>query len=133
MTTTPIIKVVDLYRHELLNDSFGVEWMDDNDENNPTNAKYSVISIRSVFNNHNVHLPTHIWRSLSKVLPGDIVVELNGVSTAGQTVAELEKNLKLSGNRIRIRLKSGMTSFICELPLGNDSHVEAKNRTGLKA
>lgn len=55
------------YRHELLNDSFGVEWMDDNDENNPTNAKYSVISIRSVFNNHNVHLPTHIWRSLSKV------------------------------------------------------------------
>jgi len=79
--------------------------MDDNDENNPTNSKHSLISVRSVYNNHNTHLPAHIWRSLSKVLyintlinyrllliikviPGDIVVELNGVNTTGQTVAE---------------------------------------------
>lgn len=59
-------------------------------------------------------------------------MELNGVSTAGQTVAEckkffcynfsfikvhlykflVEKNLKLSGNRIRIRLKSGIALFL---------------------
>ncbi|CAF0885842.1 unnamed protein product [Adineta steineri] len=106
MALTPIVKVIDLYRHELLENGFGVQWMEDNDENNPSNSKYSLISVRSVYNNHNSHLPAHIWRSLAKVIPGDIIVELNGVSTNGQTINELEKNLKLSGNRIRIRLKS---------------------------
>ncbi|CAF1218492.1 unnamed protein product [Rotaria magnacalcarata] len=106
MALTPVVKVVDLYRHELFDNGFGVQWMDDNDENNSMNSKNSIISVRSVYNNHNSRLPAHIWRSLAKVLSGDVVMELNGVSTAGQTVAEFEKNLKLSGNRIRIRLKS---------------------------
>ncbi|CAF3634000.1 unnamed protein product [Rotaria sordida] len=106
MALTPVVKVVDLYRHELLDNGFGMQWMDDNDEINSTNSKHSVISVRSVYNNHNTRLPAHIWRSLAKVIPGDVVMELNGVSTTGQTVAEFEKNLKLSGNRIRIRLKS---------------------------
>ncbi|UJR33578.1 hypothetical protein I4U23_021015 [Adineta vaga] len=122
MAITPVVKVLDLYRHELLNDSFGVEWMDDNDENNPTNAKYSVISVRAVFNNHNAQLPKHIWRTLDKVVPGDIIIELNGVSTTGQTVAELEKNFKLSGNRIRIRLKSDCGSSCVSSSLVDPSY-----------
>jgi hypothetical protein len=52
------------YRHDLLENGFGVEWMDDNDENH---SKNSVISVRSVYNNHNTRLPTQIWRSLAKV------------------------------------------------------------------
>ncbi|CAF0781508.1 unnamed protein product [Rotaria sordida] len=111
MALTPVVKVVDLYRHELLDNGFGMQWMDDNDEINSTNSKHSVISVRSVYNNHNTRLPAHIWRSLAKVIPGDVVMELNGVSTTGQTVAEFEKNLKLSGNRIRIRLKSNYGGY----------------------
>ena len=86
MALTPIVKLVDLYenflftfdlskilfisrlnryRHDLLENGFGVEWMDDNDENH---SKNSVISVRSVFNNHNTRLPAHIWRSLAKVI-----------------------------------------------------------------
>ena len=41
--------------------------MDDNDENQEINGKHSIISVRSVFNNHNVRLPAQIWRALSKV------------------------------------------------------------------
>jgi hypothetical protein len=55
------------YRHELLDNGFGIQWMDDNDENNPTNSKHSVISVRSVHDNNNTRLPAHIWRSLAKV------------------------------------------------------------------
>ncbi len=83
MALTPIVKVVDLYeicfsylnkidsffrnryRHDLLENGFGVEWMDDNDENH---SKNSVISVRSVYNNHNTRLPAQIWRSLAKVI-----------------------------------------------------------------
>lgn len=57
------------YRHDSLDNGFGVHWMDDNDENNSINSKNSVISVRSVYNNHNTRLPAHIWRSLSKVNP----------------------------------------------------------------
>jgi hypothetical protein len=55
------------YRHDLLDHGFGVQWMDDNDENNAINSKHSVISVRSVFNNNNIRLPPHTWRSLAKV------------------------------------------------------------------
>ena len=55
------------YRHELLENGFGVEWMDDHDENNPMNSKHSAISVRTVYNNHNTRLPAQIWRSLAKV------------------------------------------------------------------
>jgi len=101
------------YRHDLLDNGFGVEWMDDNDENNSTNSKHSVISVRSVYSNHNTRLPAHIWRSLSKVnyqkffefnrffcilkiVPGDVVMELNGVNTTGQTVAECKNKFDYS-------------------------------------
>ncbi|CAF1100286.1 unnamed protein product [Rotaria sp. Silwood1] len=124
----PTVKVIDLYRHKLLDNDFGIEWINDlndkskeiiteetsNDQdltNNDSriNIKLcrSIIQVRSI-NNNATRLPVHIWRSLAKIVPGDIVIELNGVSTAGQTVVEFEKNLKLSGNRIRIRLKSGI-------------------------
>jgi hypothetical protein len=51
----------------LLDNGFGMQWMDDNDENNSTNSKHSAISVRSVYNNHNTRLPAHIWRALAKV------------------------------------------------------------------
>ncbi|CAF3982460.1 unnamed protein product [Rotaria sordida] len=128
MSLMPIVKVVNLYRHESLDNDFGIEWMNDfNDEskgiiteessndqdliNNHSqiNLKHSrsIIQVRSISKN-TIHLPAQIWRSLAKIVPGDIVVELNGVSICGQAVIEFEKNLKLSGNRIRIRLKSGI-------------------------
>ncbi|UJR13665.1 hypothetical protein I4U23_000677 [Adineta vaga] len=126
MALKPIVKVVDLYRHELFDNGFGIEWMDDSDDEprkiiteespnehdaqtngNHINSKHtrSIITVRSI-DNKATCLPAHIWRSLAKIVPGDVVVELNGVSTVGQTVLEFEKNLKLSGNRIRIRLRS---------------------------
>ncbi|CAF1319459.1 unnamed protein product [Adineta steineri] len=131
MALMPIVKVIDLYRHELFDNGFGIEWMDDNDDepsktiteestndqdstNNQnhinSNRSRSVITVRSTANKTTC-LPAHIWRSLAKIVPGDVVVELNGVSTAGQTVLEFEKNLKLSGNRIRIRLKSDNSGY----------------------
>ncbi len=63
------------YRHDLLENGFGIEWMDDNDENH---SKNSVISVRSVYNNHNTRLPAHIWRSIAKVIMkhGDKFIEL---------------------------------------------------------
>ena len=77
------------YRHELFDHGFGVQWMDENDENSsPVHSKQSVISVRSVFNADGTRLPAHIWRSLTKILPGDVVVELNGVNTSGQSVSE---------------------------------------------
>jgi len=105
MALMPIVKVVDLYvkfftffyqnenvfffryRHELFNNDFGIEWMDDSD-NEPTktiteessidqdlinnhnhvNSKpsRSIITVRSIHNNA-TRLPAHIWRSLAKV------------------------------------------------------------------
>jgi hypothetical protein len=75
------------YRHELFNNEFGIEWMDDSD-NEPTktiteespneqdsinnhnhvNSKHSrsIITVRSI-NNNATRLPAHIWRSLAKV------------------------------------------------------------------
>ena len=116
MALTPIVKVVDLYvfvvtllnhqdtiglprflfliryRHELFDHGFGVQWMDENDENaSPVHSKQSVISVRSVFNTDGTRLPAHIWRSLTKVAPGDVVVELNGVNTSGQRVDECKR------------------------------------------
>jgi hypothetical protein len=75
------------YRHEVFDNGFGIEWMDDsNDEptrtiteesnndqdlinnHNHTNSKHSrsIITVRSVYNNA-TRLPAHIWRSLAKV------------------------------------------------------------------
>jgi hypothetical protein len=105
MALMPIVKVVDLYvkflflskrrfvffvyryRHELFNNDFGIEWMDDSD-NEPrktiteessndldlinnhhhVNSKpsRSIITVRSIHNNA-TRLPAHIWRSLAKV------------------------------------------------------------------
>lgn len=75
------------YRHELFDHGFGVEWMDENDEE-PTRtiteeshieheslpdthqitskSSRSVIAVRSIYQN-NTRLPAHIWRSLAKV------------------------------------------------------------------
>lgn len=118
-----IVKLVDLYRHELFDNDFGVEFCEENDEqmtktideeNDENSADFrstsnkqsrSIIIVKTV-PPHSTRLPAHIWRSLAKIVPGDLVVEFNGISTTGQTVAEFEKNLKLSGNRIRLRLKS---------------------------
>ncbi|CAF1602515.1 unnamed protein product, partial [Adineta ricciae] len=142
MALMPIVKVVDLYRHELFDNGFGIEWMDDSDDeprkiiteettnehdsqnnDNHVNGRHSrsIITVRSI-DNKATCLPAHIWRSLAKIVPGDVVVELNGVSTAGQTVAEFEKNLKLSGNRIRIRLKSDNSGYSSTTLTGTTWH-----------
>ena len=76
------------YRHELFNHGFGVEWMDESEEeptrtiteesNNEqeslsdttqqstSKSSRSSIAVRSVYQN-NTRLPAHIWRSLAKV------------------------------------------------------------------
>jgi hypothetical protein len=75
------------YRHELFGNGFGIEWIDDSDDEptkiiteesindqdlvnnpNPINSKQSrsVITVRSIDNNA-TRLPAHIWRSLAKV------------------------------------------------------------------
>ncbi|CAF4693128.1 unnamed protein product [Rotaria sp. Silwood1] len=149
----PTVKVIDLYRHKLLDNDFGIEWINDlNDESkeiiteetsndqdltnndSPINIKLcrSIIQVRSI-NNNATRLPVHIWRSLAKIVPGDIVIELNGVSTAGQTVVEFEKNLKLSGNRIRIRLKSDNNTYLTNGYLNNKSMTNGYNTTSTKS
>ena len=55
------------YRHELLENGFGVRWMDDNDQTDSTTPKHSIIVVQSVHNIHQTRLPAHIWRSLAKV------------------------------------------------------------------
>ncbi|CAF1198851.1 unnamed protein product, partial [Didymodactylos carnosus] len=100
----PVVKVVDLYRHDQLEDGYGIEWIGGGNEDEHQQQP-ETISVRSVQTNCE-HLPTQIRRSLSKILPGDVVVELNGVSTVNMGMREFIKNLKLSGSRVRIRLKS---------------------------
>jgi hypothetical protein len=72
------------YRHELFGNGFGIEWMDDSDDepgktiteestseqesSNQINARQSrsIITVRSIENKATC-LPAHIWRSLAKV------------------------------------------------------------------
>ncbi|CAF1674295.1 unnamed protein product, partial [Didymodactylos carnosus] len=62
MALIPIVKVVDLYRHDQLEDGYGIEWIGDGNEGE---LRQETISVRSVQANCE-HLPTQIRRSLSK-------------------------------------------------------------------
>jgi len=85
------------YRHDFLDNGFGIEWFDENDEStrktiteesiheqdsiehSSSKRSRSVITVQSI--NHNAtRLPAHIWRSLAKVetrisVPLNIVFE----------------------------------------------------------
>ncbi|CAF0890922.1 unnamed protein product [Brachionus calyciflorus] len=111
-TLTTTFKVVEIYRNNssssLLNPT--VQVTDDLNENRSTQI-YNLLGF-NLIGGYSTDLPITIVDILNqngktpKVEEGDIILEINGISTRHMTLNEVNKQLRCCGNRIYLKIKS---------------------------